>query len=87
MITKAICDMFFNLVEGLVSVLPIMPIVQIFQQFMFELDPFFQLMAVVNHWVPVGTFFYCLGVVVSFYWLRFISSTVNWTIRKIPTIE
>lgn len=84
MVTQSIFQIFFDLANYIISLLPD---ISQFVDERFGGMAFMGLMQTISWLIPINTIFTCLVIGIMFYNAKFTVSVINWLIRKIPTIS
>jgi len=84
MIVEAILSPIFYLINAFLGILPSF---ELPASFTGSMTIFFDLLKGASYFLPLGTIAIILGLVLSFYVLKFTISVVNWVLGKIPTIN
>lgn len=84
MITELIVDLLLDIVDNVMTWLPVLAIPT---DFLSGIGGIIELLAVGSYFMPIGTLQLAIIVFVAFHSMEFIISVVNWLIGKIPTID
>lgn len=84
MITQIIVDLLLDIVDNVLTWLPVFAIPT---DFLSGIGGIVELFAVASYFMPIGTLQLALIVFIAFHGLEFIISVINWLIGKIPTID
>jgi putative Mn2+ efflux pump MntP len=83
-----IVELLLTLVKSLVlATLSIIPVLSVPAGLLGSVAGFIELLVEASIFLPVEVIILCIGWFIALYNLNFITSIVNWVIRKIPTIS
>lgn len=84
MVVEMILSLFFSIVSGLIYLVPSFSIPAGMST---AISSVFSLIATVGFFIPLGTLFACMVVMLAVYNIQIIWGLIHWVIRKIPGLS